>query len=162
MTEEARRHDRVGTALRGENPTVLRRMPSGFAVIGDTQFLPGYCVLLAEPEVAHLSDMHLEDRSRFLTDMALLGEAVERACSADGLVRINYEILGNGLPLVHAHVFPRYEWEYPERLRGPVWLYPPDVFYGPDHELSERHDAVREAIGEALDDLAAGNGQGLP
>jgi hypothetical protein len=29
--------DRVGPALRGENPTVLARMPGGFAVMGDPQ-----------------------------------------------------------------------------------------------------------------------------
>jgi hypothetical protein len=39
------RTDRVGSALRGGNPTVLRRMTAGFAVIGDVQFLPGYCLV---------------------------------------------------------------------------------------------------------------------
>ncbi len=29
------RDDRIGSALRGENPTVLGRLPAGFAVIGD-------------------------------------------------------------------------------------------------------------------------------
>lgn len=42
------RADRVGSALRGENPTVLRRLPGGFAVMGDVQFLPGYCVLITD------------------------------------------------------------------------------------------------------------------
>ena len=27
---------------RGENPKLILRMKSGFAVMGDTQFLPGY------------------------------------------------------------------------------------------------------------------------
>ncbi|KJY33773.1 hypothetical protein VR46_33360, partial [Streptomyces sp. NRRL S-444] len=40
------RNDRIGSAHRGENPTVLRRLDQGFAVIGDRQFLPGYAVLL--------------------------------------------------------------------------------------------------------------------
>jgi hypothetical protein len=49
------RMDRIGAALRGENPTVLRRLTSGFAVIGDVQFLPGYSVLLVdEPDVLSL------------------------------------------------------------------------------------------------------------
>jgi hypothetical protein len=43
-----RRTDRIGAALRGENPTVLRRLRAGFAVIGDVQFLPGYSVLLVD------------------------------------------------------------------------------------------------------------------
>jgi diadenosine tetraphosphate (Ap4A) HIT family hydrolase len=148
------KQDRIGSALRGENPTVLRRLPSGFAVVGDTQFLPGYCVLLAEPEVGHLSELSLRERAQFLTDMSLLGEAVERVCRPEGLVRINYEILGNGLPCLHAHVFPRYAWEPEERRSGPVWLYPPDEFYGPASALSDAHNELRKAIGDALDELA--------
>jgi hypothetical protein len=51
------RADRIGSALRGENPTALRRLDAGFAVIGDVQFLPGYCVLLAaSPGVERLTD----------------------------------------------------------------------------------------------------------
>ena len=49
------RTDRIGSAIRGENPTVLARMPAGFAVIGDVQWLPGYCVLLSDDPVATLS-----------------------------------------------------------------------------------------------------------
>ena len=52
------RVDRIGSALRGENPTVLRRLEAGFAVIGDVQFLPGYSVFLVdEPGVERLSDL---------------------------------------------------------------------------------------------------------
>lgn len=42
------RSDRIGSALRGGNPTVLRRLEVGFAVFGDTQFLPGCSVLLVD------------------------------------------------------------------------------------------------------------------
>ena len=50
--------DRIGAALRGANPTVLARMPGGFAVIGDVQWLPGYCVPLTdEPSVERLSEL---------------------------------------------------------------------------------------------------------
>jgi len=34
------RADRIRLALRGENPSVLRRLTHNFAVIGDAQFLP--------------------------------------------------------------------------------------------------------------------------
>src|SRR5215475_13686002 len=87
--------DRIGSAERGENPTVLARMRSGFAVIGDTQFLPGYCLLLAAPQANHLSDLPFARRSAFLFDMSLLGQAIEIACRPQGLRRMNYESLGN-------------------------------------------------------------------
>lgn len=75
------RTDRIGSAQRGENPAVLRHLDAGFAVIGDTQFLPGYCVLLVdELGVERLSDLPRRKRMAFLSDMERLGEAVERAC----------------------------------------------------------------------------------
>jgi len=62
--------DRIGTALKGENPTVMRRLASAFAVIGDVQFLPGYSVLLVdEPDVQRLSDLPRDKRLSFLSDM---------------------------------------------------------------------------------------------
>jgi diadenosine tetraphosphate (Ap4A) HIT family hydrolase len=130
---------------------VIARMPSGFAVIGDTQFLPGYCVLLASPQVERLSNLPLPERGRFLLDMSLLGEAIERACRPDGLHRLNYEILGNTDAYLHAHVFPRYRWEPPERLGGPVWHYPRDRWTDARYGYNDAtHGALRAHIGEEL------------
>ena len=86
------RDDRVGSALRGENPLVMARMRSGFAVIGDTQHLPGYSLLLTDdPSVNHLTDLDWERRTQFLFDLSLIGEAVQRACRENGLRRITDE-----------------------------------------------------------------------
>lgn len=62
------------------NPTVLTRMRTGWAVIGDTQHLPGYCLLLhAERGIDHLTDLLRAQRVDFLFDLSLLGEAVQAA-----------------------------------------------------------------------------------
>lgn len=93
------RDDRIGAAHRGENPLVMARMRSGFAVIGDTQHLPGYSLLLAtDRSTDHLSDLDWSARRDFLFDLSLIGEAVEAACRDNGLRRINYEVLGNSIP----------------------------------------------------------------
>ncbi|MET7458470.1 diadenosine tetraphosphate hydrolase [Streptomyces sp. NPDC005574] len=150
------RTDRTGAALRGENPTVLRRLESGFAVIGDVQFLPGYCVLLAdEPGVERLSDLPRAARLAFLSDMDRLGEAVERACLRldPGFRRVNLEILGNTDPFLHAHVWPRYTWEPAELAGMPVWLYPRERWSEERSRLGSRHDVLREAIAAELDAL---------
>ena len=77
--------DRIGSALQGENPTVLRRLGAGFAVIGDVQFLPGYSVLLVDdPRVQRLSELSKGKRLGFLSDMDRLGEAVELLCGKYG------------------------------------------------------------------------------
>jgi diadenosine tetraphosphate (Ap4A) HIT family hydrolase len=153
------RFDRVGSAERGENPMVIARMASGFAVIGDTQFLPGYCVLLASPQVEHLNDLAPDARRAFLYDMSLIGEALERVCASTGLVRINYEILGNTDTFLHAHVFPRYRWEEPERLTKPVFLYPSDRWTDGRYQYNDAdHGELREQIRMTLVSLSSMNG----
>lgn len=108
------RTDRIGSALRGANPSVLRRLDAGFAAMGDVQFLPGYAVLLTDDAtVRRLSDLPRARRLAFLSDMDQLGEAVERACGRldPAFRRVNLEILGNSADYLHAHVWPRFEWE---------------------------------------------------
>lgn len=95
-------------------------MPSGWAVMGDVQFLPGYCLLLPDPVVPHLNAMNMEQRQAYLTDMTRLGDAVLAVTKA---ARINYEMLGNLEPALHAHVFPRFNDEVEELRTAPVWLY---------------------------------------
>ncbi|MFI9463078.1 HIT family protein [Streptomyces xiamenensis] len=148
------RTDRIGAALRGENPTVLRRLASGFAVIGDVQFLPGYSVLLVDqPGVQRLSDLPKARRLSFLSDMDRLGEAVERVCRRldPGFRRVNLEILGNTDPFLHAHVWPRFAWEPAELVSKPVWLYPADRWSDEGCRLGPRHDVLREGIAGELD-----------
>ncbi|KQX78365.1 MULTISPECIES: hypothetical protein [Streptomyces] len=150
------RQDRIGSARRGGNPTVLRRMEAGFAVIGDVQFLPGYSVLLVDdPAVQRLSELPRGKRLAFLSDMEMLAEAVERTCaqSDPAFRRVNLEILGNTDPFLHAHVWPRFAWEPPDLVRKPVWLYPHERWSDERHRLGPRHDALRRAIGEELDRL---------
>jgi len=89
-------------------------------VLGDPQILPGYCLLLPDPVVPHLNALAGAARAAFLADMARLGDAVLAVTSAE---RINYEILGNVEPALHAHVIPRYAWEPTDRRRTPVWLH---------------------------------------
>ncbi|MGI5193421.1 diadenosine tetraphosphate hydrolase [Streptomyces sp. CA-288835] len=152
------RSDRIGSALRGVNPTVLRRLAAGFAVIGDVQFLPGYSVLLVDdPAVQRLSELARGKRLAFLSDMDRLGEAVERACKRldPAFRRVNLEILGNADPFLHAHVWPRFDWEPADLVRRPVWLYPRERWSEERYALGPQHEALREAIGEELDGLAS-------
>src|SRR5690242_6281948 len=95
-------------------------MTSGWAVIGDPQITRGYCLLLPDPVVPHLNALIAEEREQFLRDMTRLGDVV---LAITGAERINYEILGNVEPALHAHVIPRHATEDPELRRKPVWLH---------------------------------------
>ncbi|CAM5720982.1 hypothetical protein SVIOM74S_08457 [Streptomyces violarus] len=87
--------------------------------------------------------------------MERLGEAVERACRRveSGFRRVNLEILGNADGFLHAHVWPRYDWEPEDLVRLPVWLYPREMWGDERYALGARHAPMREAIGEELDRL---------
>ncbi|MFF2653514.1 HIT family protein [Streptomyces sp. NPDC058045] len=152
------RKDRIGSALRGENPTVLRKLAAGFAVIGDVQFLPGYSVLLVDdPAVGRLSDLPKERRMAFLSDMDKLGEAVERACRRldSAFRRVNLEILGNTDPFLHAHIWPRFDWESADLVGRPVWLYPRERWHDEQYALGPQHATIRRAITRELDLLTS-------
>ena len=136
--------DRVALARRGENDTVICRLPSGWAVLGDVQVLPGWRLLLPDPVVPSLNVLDDGHRAEFLSDMARLGDAILRVTAAE---RINYEILGNSEPELHAHVIPRYNTELPERRRLPAWFY--DWNAAPRYD-PETYAELREALRKAL------------
>jgi diadenosine tetraphosphate (Ap4A) HIT family hydrolase len=149
--------DPVGSALRGDNPAVLFRLRAGFAAFGETQFLPGYCVLLTDtPGADHLTDLPRARRAEYLTDVGLLGEAVARVCGRDpAFRRLNYETLGNSLPMLHTHVFPRYDWEPDDLVSGPVWRYPADRWTHPVYAAGPEHDELRAELRAALREITA-------
>ncbi|HYB93959.1 MAG TPA: HIT domain-containing protein [Vicinamibacterales bacterium] len=113
-------HRHVEAARSGELARVIARMASGWAVLGDPQITRGYCLLLPDPVVPDLNRLSGDARNQFLQDMARLGDAV---LAVTGAARINYEILGNVEPALHAHVIPRYGSEDPELRTKPVWLH---------------------------------------
>ena len=113
-------HHQVSAAQRGELARVIKKMKSGWAVLGDPQITRGYCLLLPDPVVPHLNSLTGAARDQFLRDMTALGDAV---LAVTGAERINYEILGNVEPALHAHVIPRHASEEPDLRKKPVWLH---------------------------------------
>ncbi len=86
--------------------------------MGEQQVLPGYCVLLPDPVVPHLNGLRLPQRAQFLTDMALVGDAL---LQVTGALRINYAMFGNVEPALHAHIFPRYANELLATKNAQPW-----------------------------------------
>jgi diadenosine tetraphosphate (Ap4A) HIT family hydrolase len=88
------------------------------------QFLRGYCILLPDPIVASLNDINRQQRADFLCDMALVGDVL---MEVTGAYRINYAIMGNLDPALHAHIVPRYLDEPEEFRKGLPWSYPKEL-----------------------------------
>ena len=140
--------NRILSAINGTNPMLIKELKGGYAVFGDVQFLPGYCVLLPKKEVNSLNVLSLEEREQFLSDMSILGDAIIQSCTP---IRVNYDILGNTDNFLHAHVFPRYEWESEERKKMPVWLYDSSNWHNKENSYNPiKHDEIRNSILEYL------------
>jgi diadenosine tetraphosphate (Ap4A) HIT family hydrolase len=95
---------------------VAWNFPNSVAVLGPWQFYTGYCLLIARKHAAELSQLG-EHRTAFLNEMATLAEAIEGCFQPH---KLNYELLGNQVPHLHWHNFPR-RADDPDRLK-PAWL----------------------------------------
>jgi diadenosine tetraphosphate (Ap4A) HIT family hydrolase len=101
-------HRIVERCRAADYPPMIARLRSGWAVMGERQVFPGYCLLLPDPVVGHLNELSPPARAQFLSDMGLMGDAL-LACTA--ALRVNYAMLGNLEPALHAHLFPRHARE---------------------------------------------------
>jgi diadenosine tetraphosphate (Ap4A) HIT family hydrolase len=128
-------HRRVQRLRRGEDPTLVARMPSGWAVLGEQQFLRGYCLLLPDPVVGTLNELAGAAREQVMHDMARLGDAL---LVATGARRINYAIFGNLEPALHVHLVPRFDNEAEELRTAHPWQY--------DWAAAPAFDATRDAM----------------
>jgi diadenosine tetraphosphate (Ap4A) HIT family hydrolase len=96
---------------------IVWRFPQSVALLGPWQFYHGYCVLVGHRHATELSELDDEERRTYLEEMCLLARAIEDCFRPR---KLNYELLGNQVPHLHWHLFPRYDHD-PDALK-PVWL----------------------------------------
>ena len=114
----------VELARIGKNPSSICRMPSGWAVLCTMQYLSGYTILLPDPVVGDLNALDRAQRTDFLNDMAVVGDAL---LDVTGAYRINYAIMGNSDQALHAHIVPRFMHEPDELRQNQPWAYASEV-----------------------------------
>lgn len=106
----------VADLTAADRPELVWRFPHSVAHLGPWQFYTGYCVLVSRDHATELSQLG-PNRAAFLDEMSLLARAIEECFRPH---KLNYELLGNVVPHLHWHIFPR-SADDPERL-SPVWL----------------------------------------
>ena len=100
-------------------PDLVAELPRSWMILGDAQFYRGYCVLVAKRHVTELHLMPRGEAHELLDELLAAGRAIATVTSP---LKLNYECLGNQVPHVHWHVFPRYP-EDALRLQ-PIWVRP--------------------------------------
>ncbi len=132
---------RLEMAHQGTNPSIVCRVPSGWVAMCDMQYLRGYCILLADPAVESINALDESGRARFMLDMSLVGDALLKVT---GAYRINYAMLSNTDPYLHAHIVPRYLEEPEEFRRQLPWSYPPEHRQTNSFDPGRDRDLMRE------------------
>jgi len=140
---------RIEMACNGTNPSIICRVPSGWVALADMQYLRGYCILLADPVVESINALDQPARARFMLDMSIVGDALLRVTDS---FRINYGMMSNSDPYLHAHIVPRYQNE-PDAIRRHLpWSYSKEYMdsnpFDPDRDRALMVD-LKQAI-EAL------------
>jgi len=135
-------HQWVEAAREGSNPRVIAKLNGAWLLMGESQFLPGYMLVVPDPVMPDLNAMPLPARDRLFQQVGIVGDALLATTDA---LRINYEILGNLQPALHVHIFPRYEHEHDDLRSKPVWFY--------DWEKGPKFDAQRDS--ELMNKIAA-------
>ena len=132
-------------------PDLVWRFPHSTATLGPWQFYTGYCVLVSREHATELSQLG-PNRAAYLDEMSLLARAVEDCFRPH---KLNYELLGNVVPHLHWHIFPR-SADDPEKLR-PVWFATDRAESDPAEKSRLETGTVprREAVARLRDWLAA-------
>jgi len=119
--------------------------PHSLALLGPWQYYEGYCLLVSRRHATELSQLPDDERRAFLDEMCLLARAIELTVRPH---KLNYELLGNQVPHLHWHLFPRSPAD-PDRLK-PVWLALDEAERDPVRKRQLQGDADREKVGAAL------------
>jgi diadenosine tetraphosphate (Ap4A) HIT family hydrolase len=125
---------------------IVWQFPQSVAFLGTWQYYHGYCTLVARTHATELNRLADAERRAYLDEMCWLARAVEEYARPH---KLNYEMLGNQVPHLHWHIFPRSKQD-PDALK-PVWLALDQAERDP--ELRRRYETgprPREAIAADL------------
>lgn len=85
--------------------------------LGPWQFYEGYCIVTAKRHFTELYQPSTEQRHTIIDEVAHVAKAIQAVVKPR---KINYEWLGNQVPHMHWHLFPRQQRD-PNHLHA-VWL----------------------------------------
>lgn len=115
---------KIRTIKNKQDPYFVLELPTGYITLGYYQFFRGYTLFLCKKHVKELHELSPSFKLQFLKEMSLVAEAVFKAFKP---IKLNYELLGNTIPHLHWHLFPRYRNDpLPKR---PVWCIDPRIIH---------------------------------
>lgn len=129
----------------------LLRTDSSLVRLSRNQRQRGYCVVVSVKHVVEPFQLPPHEARAFFDDVMAVASAVHLTCAP---VKVNYEILGNVIPHLHCHVFPRYADD--GSPPGPLTLFAEPPVHLPDEEMIALATELRTAI---LHEMGGGEGE---
>ena len=141
--------ERIKQIKNKSNPYFVKELESGYVVLGDHQRFKGYTIFICKQHVTDLYQIPYLRRIKYLTELAIVEEAVHIAFNPD---KINIESLGNGDAHLHFHIFPRYQND--TAIKGPVWWLDKEEMYNDKYRPSEEElKKLKKTLNKALDEV---------
>ncbi len=108
---------RVKLTSEGKYPYLIHEFPHSYLMLGEHQFFTGYCVLVAKGHYKEMTDMPPFMQMEMFQEMMKVSKVLQDHFKPQ---KINTCSLGNVVPHVHWHFFPRYSDD--PQFKDPPWL----------------------------------------
>ena len=132
------------------DPYFIMELETGYVTLGWFQRFKGYTVFQCKEHGPELFDLEADFRTKHLNEVSLVAQAVNNVFRPD---KMNYELLGNGCPHIHWHLYPRRKGDTP--IVSSVYQLPNDVLFDPktaptDEEREVYKRLIKEEITKIL------------
>ena len=108
---------RVKLTSMDQYPYLIHEFENSYLFLGEHQFYRGYCVLVTKEHFKEMTDVPEGKREVLFKEMMIAHSAIEKAFNPK---KMNMCSLGNVVPHVHWHFFPRYADD--ANFNNPPWL----------------------------------------
>lgn len=132
-----------------DDPYLIMELETGYVILGWFQRFRGYTVFTCKEHGPELHNLEHDFKIRHLEEMTIVANAICNLFKPD---KLNYELLGNGCPHIHWHLYPRRKGDTP--IVSSVYQLPNselfDEAYRPSDEEREELKALIKAEIEKL------------
>jgi diadenosine tetraphosphate (Ap4A) HIT family hydrolase len=92
------------------DPYFIMELETGYVILGWYQRFKGYTVFNCKQHGPELHDLERNFKIKHIEEMTIVSEAIYNLFKPD---KMNYELLGNGCPHIHWHLYPRIKGDTP-------------------------------------------------
>lgn len=109
--------DRVKLTEDNKYPYLIHEFTHSYLMLGEHQFFRGYCVLVSKSHFKEMTDMPEKMQAEMFQEMMKVSSVLQKHFQP---AKMNMCSLGNVVPHVHWHFFPRYSDD--PQFTDPPWL----------------------------------------